>query len=743
MCTSIGSHLRFVKSQTGTFCHFLSSWSRSAPTRFRGPNDEPNYETWEPRVIATVNQSRFPLRFVSLVVLLALVGATVGLTIAVQAIVRGEQQSLLRDKASEGSLLLSTLFAGTQSTLPILVADSSLQVGDTADFEQIAASTLGTAATIGALRVTNGQFALLAQVGTGIGSAIGADRAALADRALSGKGVVTGIVTTPQGSRMSMALAAGPDKVVFEDLYFDPKTPLSLGKIGPLNDINGALYDAPNQNAADLVLTTTNRLPLSGPTSHEMVKVGNDNLLLVVKAKSPLVGSLTSNAPWAVLAAGLAIAALTTFGIEALGRRRVYALGLVDARTAELREALDQQRRLEQDERSARQAAETANRSKSEFLSRMSHELRTPLNAVLGFGQLLELDGLTETQSESVQQIVKGGRHLLELINEVLDISRIETGNLALSPEPVLVDDVIADALSLMRPLAEHRAITLASLTSPAGAAHVLADRQRLNQILINLISNAIKYNHEGGTVTVTSEHHRNNNRSGDTVRISVADTGPGIAAADLPRLFVPFERLGAERTATEGTGVGLALSRRLAEAMGGTLEVSSTESEGSRFWVELAAVEGPLERYERRLHRSEPDHAGDRDRPARKILYIEDNLSNVRLVERIFSRRGDTELISAMQGRIGISLAQEHHPHLILVDLHLPDINGEEVLRQLRADPETADTPIVVLSADATVGSIDRLHASGATAYLTKPIDVQALLALLDTILPAIPTGG
>jgi signal transduction histidine kinase/ActR/RegA family two-component response regulator len=475
-----------------------------------------------------------------------------------------------------------------------------------------------------------------------------------------------------------------------------------------------------------------------------MVKVGNDNLLLVVKAKSPLVGSLTSNAPWAVLAAGLAIAALTTFGIEALGRRRAYALGLVDARTTELRDALDQQRRLEQDERSARQAAETANRSKSEFLSRMSHELRTPLNAVLGFGQLLELDALTETQSESVQQIVKGGRHLLELINEVLDISRIETGNLALSPEPVLVDDVIADALSLMRPLAEHRAITLSSQTTPAGAAHVLADRQRLNQILINLISNAIKYNHEGGTVTVTSEHN-----IGDTVRISVADTGPGIAAADLPRLFVPFERLGAERTATEGTGVGLALSRRLAEAMGGTLEVSSTESEGSRFWVELAAVEGPLERYERRLHRSEPDRTGDRDHPARKILYIEDNLSNVRLVERIFSRRGDTELISAMQGRIGISLAQEHQPHLILVDLHLPDINGEEVLRQLRADPGTVGTPIVVLSADATVGSIERLQASGATAYLTKPIDVQALLALLDTILPTIPavptipTGG
>jgi signal transduction histidine kinase/ActR/RegA family two-component response regulator len=685
-----------------------------------------------------VSQSRFPLRVVSLVVLLALIGATVGLTVAVQTIVRGEQQSLLRDQASEGALLLETLFASTQSTLPILVADASLGDGQTGEFDRIATATLGTTATIGALRVNGGQAGLITQVGTVIGSSIGADRAALADRALSTKGVVTGIVMTPKGSRMSMALAAGPGTVVFQDLAFDPKTALNLGEVGPLKNIDGALYDSAAQNPADLVLTSTTRLPLSGHTSHEIVKVGNDNLLLEVTAKSPLVGSLTSNAPWAVLAAGLAIAALTTFGIEALGRRRAYALDLVDARTVELREALDQQRRLEQDERSARQAAETANRSKSEFLSRMSHELRTPLNAVLGFGQLLELDALTESQSESVQQIVKGGRHLLELINEVLDISRIETGNLALSPEPVLVEDVIADALSLMRPLAEHRAITLSSHAAPADAAHVLADRQRLNQILLNLVSNAIKYNHEGGSVTVSSEY-----RGDHHIRISVADTGPGIATADLSRLFVPFERLGAERTGTEGAGVGLALSRHLAEAMGGTLEMSSTVDEGCQFWVELAAVEGPLEQYERDHHRSEPDRAGLGEQPPRTVLYIEDNLSNVRLVEKIFSRRGDTELISAMQGRIGIALAQEHHPHLILVDLHLPDINGEEVLRQLRARPETADTPIVVLSADATIGAIERLHTAGATAYLTKPIDVQALLALLDTLIPTVPTAG
>jgi CheY-like chemotaxis protein len=360
----------------------------------------------------------------------------------------------------------------------------------------------------------------------------------------------------------------------------------------------------------------------------------------------------------------------------------------------------------------------------------MSHELRTPLNAVLGFGQLLELDDLTAPQQESVEQIIKGGRHLLELINEVLDISRIETGTLPLSSEPVLVSDLIHDTLTLMRPLAAHRNIHIVGDDSPDNT-HVLADRQRLKQVMLNLLANAIKYNREGGTVAVSCEAV-----SPDQLRIHVSDTGPGIRHEDLERLFVPFERLGAERSDIEGAGVGLALSRRLTEAMGGTLEVFSTFGQGSRFSVQLTVVEGPLEQFERVSGTAPESLAGDATVADLRhtILYIEDNIANVRLVERVFQRRNDVDVIAAMQGRLGVALAREHRPALILLDLHMPDINGDEVLRQLRDDPTTASTPVVIVSADATPGQIERLLAEGATGYLTKPLDLQELLAVFSS---------
>jgi signal transduction histidine kinase/ActR/RegA family two-component response regulator len=457
--------------------------------------------------------------------------------------------------------------------------------------------------------------------------------------------------------------------------------------------------------------------------------VGADHWLIVTKSTRPLVGSLAANSPWGVLAAGLLAALLATVLVETLARRRRYAIALVEQRTYALREALEEQARLEQGEREAREVAEAANRAKSEFLSRMSHELRTPLNAVLGFGQLLELDELNDSQQEAVAQIIKGGRHLLGLINDVLDISRIETGNLAMSPEPVLVSDLIGETLSLMRPLAAARDIQVVTVESnPLDDAHVLADRQRIKQILLNLVSNAVKYGHPDTTVTVSCEAY-----AGSQLRIVVADTGPGIRPEDLERLFVPFERLGAERSEVEGTGVGLALSKRLAEAMDGTIGVASKFGIGSRFWVELPAVEGPLERLGRigGARTAEGEALAGQDR-LHKVLYIEDNLPNVRLVERILARRTDIEVVPAMQGRLGLALAHEHRPALILLDLHLPDLEGGEILRQLRRDPATASTPVVILSADATAGQVERLLAEGATAYLTKPLDVKQLLAIV-----------
>jgi signal transduction histidine kinase len=295
-----------------------------------------------------------------------------------------------------------------------------------------------------------------------------------------------------------------------------------------------------------------------------------------------------------VLGAGIVVALLFGALVEALIRRRRYADAVVDERTAALEEALREQIRLQREARAATAAAAAANRSKSEFLSRMSHELRTPLNAVLGFAQLLELEPLEPDQREAVVQITKGGRHLLDLINEVLDITRIETGALSLSPEAVLARDALEEAVDLVRPLAAASNINLIADPASTCAMHVFADRQRLKQILLNLLSNAIKYNRVGGSVSVQCD-------CGDgRLQLHIVDTGPGIRPEDLDRLFVPFDRLGAEHGDIEGTGIGLALSRRLAEAMGGNLLVESEPGRGSTFTIDLPVVESPVDRDDR-----------------------------------------------------------------------------------------------------------------------------------------------
>jgi CheY-like chemotaxis protein len=359
----------------------------------------------------------------------------------------------------------------------------------------------------------------------------------------------------------------------------------------------------------------------------------------------------------------------------------------------------------------------------------MSHELRTPMNAILGFGQLLAMDARSQDQKESVEHILKAGRHLLGLINEVLEISRIEAGRLRLSLEPVPVGETLRAAVDLVRPLATERGVALET-GAPDGQQHVLADRQRLQQVLLNLLSNAVKYNRAGGSVVVSCA-----TAPGDRLQIRVTDTGPGIAADSLPRLFVPFERLGAEASGMEGTGLGLALTRHLVEAMGATIAVESQVGVGTTFsiWLPLAATPAL----------APAAAAGERQvaapglqRPQR-VLYIEDNLSNLRLVERIMERRPNVKLLSAMQGRVGLDLAREHQPDLILLDQHLPDVQGDEVLRALRGDPRTRAIPVVILSADASAGQIRRLLEAGARAYLTKPLDVSRLLAVLDETVP------
>jgi PAS domain S-box-containing protein len=373
--------------------------------------------------------------------------------------------------------------------------------------------------------------------------------------------------------------------------------------------------------------------------------------------------------------------------------------------------------------RRAEAEANRANRAKSEFLSRMSHELRTPMNAILGFAQLLEMDEISDHQREGLDHILRGGRHLLDLINEVLDISRIEAGRLSLSVEPVEIAETLRETFDLVQPLARQREVRL---NGPIGCetAYVHGDRQRLKQVLINLITNAIKYNRVGGTVTVSCEPIE------ERLRISVLDTGTGIPKEKRSQLFIPFERLGAEQGTIEGTGLGLALAKRLVEAMNGTMGMDSTVGEGSVFWIELPITQSPVQLAEL------PDilpQSAEYPQSSHTVLYIEDNLSNLRLVERLFDHRPSLTLLAANSGAAGLQLAAQRHPDLILLDLNLPDMEGSDVLRQLQARPETANTPVIVLSADATPGQKTKLMEAGAFAYLTKPLDVKKFFELLD----------
>ncbi len=412
---------------------------------------------------------------------------------------------------------------------------------------------------------------------------------------------------------------------------------------------------------------------------------------------------------------------------------RSVLLDVTDRRLAEqlLANEVTERERLTVALRRSKEEAEKANRAKSEFLSRMSHELRTPLNAILGFAQLLEMSALDRDKREAVAQILKAGQHLLGLINEVLEISRIEAGRLSLSPEPVLISSAIQEALDLLTPMAVRRNILLRDEGGTERRRYVMADQQRLKQVLLNLISNAIKYNADDGTVTIASEEI-----DGSRLKIKVQDTGPGIKPDSLPKLFTPFERLGAEQTGVEGTGLGLALSKRLLEMMGGSIGAENNRDRGATFWMELPLVQDPVTQLQSAMPPVTAPARPAQQQRQRIVLYVEDNLSNITLIEHIIVHRPHVKLVAAMQGRLGIDLAREHRPDLILLDLHLPDISGEDVLHALRQEPALQNTPIIVISADATRGRIERLQSMGVLDYLPKPLDIKRFLQLLDTCL-------
>lgn len=379
----------------------------------------------------------------------------------------------------------------------------------------------------------------------------------------------------------------------------------------------------------------------------------------------------------------------------------------------------------------SRAEAESANAAKSEFLSRMSHELRTPMNSILGFAQLMEMGELSPVQKKGVSHIIHSGKHLLNLINEVLDISRIEAGRLSVSLEPVEVSGVMYEMIDTIRPLAKEREITIHFEHDPENLEFIRVDRQRIKQIILNILNNAVKYNKQAGLIKVQIEVKPGTEESKDKVRISISDTGIGIATEDIPKLFVPFERIGAEQTETEGTGLGLAVVKKLVDALGGVLGVISEKDQGSTFWIEFPRVK-PAKRELSEIH-DEQGHNLSVEGKSGLVIYVEDNRPNIELVQQVIDNYcPNVRLVTHLSGVGARELIEKNKPDLVLLDHNLPGKNGDEILKELRMNSTTKDIPVVIISADAMPKQVQLLMNLGASRYLTKPLEINNLIEVI-----------
>lgn len=376
----------------------------------------------------------------------------------------------------------------------------------------------------------------------------------------------------------------------------------------------------------------------------------------------------------------------------------------------------------------SREEAHRANMAKSEFLSSMSHELRTPMNAIMGFGQLLEMDAdITPDQRDYVKEIRKAADHLLDLINDILDLSRIETGRIEISPETIAYDELLKECFTLLNPLAEKKSLSLIPEYQPG--IYLTADRLRLKQVLINLLTNAIKYNKPEGYVKVRCSAGK------DKARISVEDNGKGIPADRMDQLFEPFNRLGKEMLDIEGTGIGLTISKKLVELMDGSIGAESEEGIGSTFWIDLPMSPRETLHSPQPTPRDTPDTV-DLEAGPHKILYIEDNPSNLRLVEQILHKQENLVLFAAPTPAIGLELAEAHRPELVLLDLNLPEMDGFTILKKIRNSEWGQGVPVVAVSASAMADDIEEGRAAGFDEYLTKPLNIREFLTVVQRFL-------
>ncbi|GAB1415169.1 hypothetical protein MASR2M117_05750 [Paludibacter sp.] len=383
--------------------------------------------------------------------------------------------------------------------------------------------------------------------------------------------------------------------------------------------------------------------------------------------------------------------------------------------------------------RVARNDAEKANKAKSEFISRMSHELRTPMNSILGFAQLFSMGELNPMQKKGVEHILNSGNHLLKLINEVLDISKIESGKLSLSVELVKIKEIIEEAVDLVNPLTVSKHISISTDLGACGNLSIKADKQRLLQVIVNLLNNAIKFNKVNGRVTLKLNIEKGREDKTDIIRISIIDTGIGVEKKNLNRLFTPFERMEEATNLAEGTGLGLSIAKELIELMNGTIGVESEIGEGSTFYILLPyEVSTHQEFMASAINLSEIKNNNGNAKGT--ILYIEDNNTNIELVEQIINTyRPEIHLICHKFGLKAVDLAIENNPDIILLDLNLLDSHGSEIIMELKKNKITKHIPVVVISADAMPHRISSLINSGAEKYLTKPLDVMEFLAEID----------